>query len=158
VLQTGWAASIPYVFGFLGSLAGGWACDRLQRAGLSPLASRKAPLVAGLAAGAAFTGLALAAPGAGLAIAAISAALLFANVATASIWALAVVAAPERAVGAVGAVQNLGGLLGGAAAPIVTGVLLEASGSFAAPLALTAAAGLAGALVYLVGVARPISA
>jgi MFS family permease len=158
LLQTGWAASIPYGFGFLGSLAGGWACDRLARSGLSPLASRKAPLVAGLVGGAAFTGLALAAPGAGLAIAAISAALLFANVATASIWALAVVAAPARSVGQVGSIQNLGGLVGGAAAPIVTGALLEATGSFAAPLAVTAVAGLAGALVYLVGVVRPIRA
>lgn len=158
VLQTGWAASIPYVFGFLGSLAGGWACDRLARAGLSPLASRKAPLVGGLIAGAACTGLALAAPGAGLAVAAISAALLFANMAGASIWALAVVAAPERAVASVGAIQNLGGFLGGAAAPIATGVMLETTGGFAAPLALTAAAGFAGAMVYLVGVRRPIGA
>jgi len=158
MLQTGWAASIPYLFGFVGSLGGGWACDRLARAGLSPMASRKAPLVCGLALGAGFTGLALAAPGAGWAIAAISAALLFANVATASIWALAVVAAPERAVGRVGAIQNIGGFLGGAAAPIVTGVLVEATGAFAAPLAVTAGAGLAGALVYLVGAVRPIRA
>src|ERR1700722_15192925 len=41
--QVGWAASIPYLFGFAGSLAGGWACDRLAVAGLSQLASRKAP-------------------------------------------------------------------------------------------------------------------
>ena len=38
VPQTGWAASIPYVFGVIGSLAGGLACDRLAAAGLSPIA------------------------------------------------------------------------------------------------------------------------
>ncbi|HEX3918453.1 MAG TPA: MFS transporter [Caulobacteraceae bacterium] len=158
VLQAGWTASIPFAFGFLGSLAGGWACDRLAKAGLTALASRKVPLVTGLVAGAAFTGLAVAAPSAWLAVAAISAALMFANVATASIWALAVVAAPAAAVGRIGAVQNMGGLLGGAAAPIVTGLLFEATHAFAAPLALTAAAGLAGALVYLLGVVREIRA
>jgi MFS family permease len=158
VLQTGWTASIPYLFGAAGSLGGGWACDALQRAGLAPLASRKAPLVAGLAAGAAFTGLAVIAPGAPLAVACIAAALFCANVATAAVWALAVVAAPAGAVGRVGAAQNLGGFVGGAAAPIATGLLLDATGGFAAPLGLAAAAGLAGALVYLFGVLRPIRA
>jgi MFS family permease len=154
--QTGWAASVPYLFGFLGSLAGGWACDRLAAAGLSPLASRKAPIVAGLAGGAACTGLAILAPNGAAALIAISAALMCANVATASIWALAVAAAPERWTASVGAMQNFGGYLGGALAPIVTGVTLEATHSFVAALAITAAAGLTGAAIYLFGVRRPI--
>jgi len=157
VLQTGWTAGVPYLFGAVGSLGGGWACDALQRRGLAPLASRKAPLVAGLAGGAAFTGLAVLAPSAPLAVAAIAAALLCANVATASIWALAVVAAPPRAVGSVGAIQNLGGFVGGAVAPIATGMLVQATGGYTAPLVLAAVAGAAGALVYLVGVRRPIA-
>lgn len=155
--QVGWAATIPYLFGFLGSLTGGWACDRLAVAGLSALASRKAPIVAGLAAGAACTGLALAAPTSGSALAAICGALFAANIATAAIWALAVAAAPARFVGSVGAVQNFGGLVGGALAPIVTGLTVEATHGFAAALAITAGAGLAGAAIYLVGVRRPLA-
>jgi MFS family permease len=156
VLATGWAASVPYLFGFAGSLIGGWACDRLAAAGLSPLASRKAPIVAGLIGGAACTGLAILAPSGALALAAICGALLCANIATASIWALAVIAAPRRWTASVGAVQNFGGLMGGALAPIVTGLMLEATHSWVAALAITAAAGLGGALVYLLGVRRPI--
>ncbi len=156
VLQTGWTAGVPYLFGAAGSFFGGWACDRLAAIGFSPLASRKAPLVAGLAGGAAFTGLAVVAPGALAAVAVIAAALFCANVATAAIWALAVVAAPARAVGSVGAIQNLGGFVGGAVAPIATGALLEATGGFAAPLAAAAVAGAAGALVYLLGVRHPV--
>jgi MFS family permease len=156
VLQTGWAASVPYLFGFAGSLAGGWACDRLAAAGLTPLASRKLPIVVGLAAGAACTGLAIVAPGSMTALAAVSAALMFANVATASIWALAVVAAPARWTASVGGFQNFGGLVGGAVAPIVTGLTVEATHGFAAALAITMAAGTVGALVYLLGVRRPI--
>jgi MFS family permease len=159
--QVGWAAAVPYLFGFAGSLFGGWACDRLAAAGLSPLASRKAPIVAGLMAGAACTALALAAPGGasggGWALAAICGALFAANIATASIWALAVAAAPIRFTGTVGAVQNFGGLVGGALAPIVTGLTVEATGGFAAAMAITALAGLGGAAIYLIGVRSPLA-
>jgi MFS family permease len=156
VPQTGWAASIPYLFGVFGSLAGGLICDRLAAAGLSPIASRKLPIVAGLAIGAAFTGLTIHAPTSASAIAAISAALFFSNLAGAAIWAMAITAAPAGGVASVGAVQNFGGFLGGALAPIVTGFSVEATHSFAAALATTAAAALGGALVYLVAVRKPI--
>jgi len=155
--QVGWAASVPYLFGFAGSLAGGWLCDRLAKAGLSQLASRKAPIVAGLVGGAACTGLALAAPTGAWALAAVCGALFCANIATAAIWALAIAAAPARYVGTVGAVQNFGGFAGGALAPIVTGLTVEATRGFAAALAVTALAGLAGAAVYLFGVRAPLA-
>ena len=158
VPQTGWAASIPYLFGVLGSLVGGFACDRLAAAGLSPIASRKLPIVAGLAVGAAFTGLTILAPTSASAVAAIAAALLCSNLAGAAIWAMAITAAPPGGVASVGAVQNFGGFLGGALAPIVTGFSVEATHSFSAALATTAVAALGGALVYLVGVRRPIAA
>jgi len=155
--KTGWVAAAPYLFGFVGSLAGGWLCDRLQRAGLSPIASRKAPIVAGLAAGGAFTALAILARSDLTAVAAIAAALFFANLAGAAIWALAVSAAPTDAVASVGAIQNFGGLMGGALAPIVTGLLVEATHSFVPALATTALAAFGGAAVYLLGVRRPIA-
>jgi MFS family permease len=154
--QTGWAASIPYLFGFAGSLAGGFICDRLAAAGLSPIASRKVPIVTGLVVGAAFTGLTILAPTSGTAVAAIAVALFFANAAGAAIWALAVVAAPRGAVASVGAVQNFGGLMGGALAPVVTGFTVEATHSFTAALATTALAALAGAGVYAFAVRRPL--
>jgi MFS family permease len=157
VPQTGWAASIPYLFGVIGSLTGGFACDRLAAAGLSPIASRKLPIVAGLAVGAAFTGLTILAPTSASAIADISAALFFSNLAGAAIWAMAITVAPPGGTASVGAVQNFGGFLGGALAPIVTGLSVETTHSFAAALGTTAAAALGGAVVYLVGVRKPIS-
>jgi sugar phosphate permease len=158
VPKTGWAAAIPYLFGFAGSLTGGWACDRLARAGLSAIGSRKVPIVTGLVAGGAFTGLAILAQSDVAAIGAISAALFFANVAGAAIWALAVAAAPAGSTATVGAVQNFGGLVGGALAPIATGLMVEATGAWTSALAATALAAIGGALVYLVGVRRPIAA
>ena len=52
--------------------------------------------------------------------------------------------------------QNFGGLTGGALAPIVTGFTVEVTHGFAAALAITATAGLAGAAIYLFGVRRPL--
>jgi len=154
--KTGWVAAAPYLFGFVGSLIGGWLCDRLQRAGLSPIASRKAPIVAGLVAGGAFTALAILARGDLGAVAAIAAALFFANLAGAAIWALAVCAAPPGATASVGAIQNFGGLMGGALAPIITGLLVEATHSFVPALATTDVAAFGGAAIYLLGVRRPM--
>jgi len=158
VPKTGWLAAVPFLFGFLGSLAGGWACDRLARVGLSPILSRKAPIVAGLVAGGAFTGAAILARSDAAALVVISTALFFANVAGAAVWALAITVAPANATASVGAIQNFGGLVGGAIAPLATGLLVEATGSFVPALAVTAAAAIGGAMVYLFGVRRPIVA
>jgi MFS family permease len=156
VPKTGWLAAVPFFFGFLGSLVGGWSCDALARAGLSPILSRKAPIGAGLVAGGAFTAVAIFAGADAEVLAAISAALFFANVAGAAVWALAITVAPANATASVGAIQNFGGLVGGAIAPLATGLLVEATGSFVPALAVTAAAAIGGAMVYLIGVGRLI--
>ena len=54
-LQVGFAASVPFIFGFLGSLAGGAVSDRLAARGISPINSRKLPIAAGLIGMALFT-------------------------------------------------------------------------------------------------------
>ena len=154
--KTGWLAAIPFAFGVVGSLTGGWLCDRLARGGLSPIASRKVGIVGGMLAGAAFTALAIGAASDAWAVAAVSAAIFFSNLAGASIWTLVSTAAPADAVGRVGGAQNFGGLVGGALAPMVTGALVQATHSFVAALASTAGVATLGALIYLFGVGRPI--
>ena len=54
-LQVGFAASVPFIFGFMGSLAGGAFSDRLAARGISPINSRKLPIAAGLVGMALFT-------------------------------------------------------------------------------------------------------
>ena len=54
-VQIGFAASVPFIFGFLGSLAGGAFSDRLAARGISPINSRKLPIAAGLIGMATFT-------------------------------------------------------------------------------------------------------
>lgn len=156
IAHTGVVAAIPYVAGFLGSLFGGWVCDRLVRGGFSPINSRKLPIVIGMIGMASFTVLAALASSNTLAVTYIVAAMFLGNMSGATIWALAVVAAPAKGVGSLGGMQNFGGFLGGALAPMVTGFIVEVTNSFVPALILAAVVGIGSALIYLVVVQRPV--
>jgi sugar phosphate permease len=156
IAHTGVVASIPYVFGFAGSLFGGWSCDRLMAGGFSPINSRKLPIIVGMIGMASFTVLAALATSNLVAVACITVAMFLGNMAGATIWALAVVAAPAKGVGSLGGMQNFGGFLGGALAPMVTGFIVEVSHSFVPALILAAVVGIGSALIYLVVVQRPV--
>jgi sugar phosphate permease len=156
IAHTGIVAAIPYVFGFLGSLFGGWVCDRLVRGGFSPINSRKLPVIIGMVGMAAFTVLAAGTPSNTVAVLCITVAMFLGNMSGATIWALAVVAAPAKGVGSLGGMQNFGGFLGGALAPMVTGFIVQLTHSFVPALVLAAVVGIGSALIYLVVVQRPV--
>ena len=64
-------------------------------------------------------------------------------------WTLATdVLTTPRFVASVGSIQNFGGFLGGACAPIGTGLLVDRFGSFTAALLVTAALALVSAAMY----------
>ncbi len=148
--KTGIVAAIPFAFGVLGSIAGGWIADWLMRRGFSPVNSRKAPVIIGLFGMVVFTVVAAVTPSDVLAVAAISAALMFGAAASGMSWALSSVAAPANCTASLGAIQNFGGYLGGALAPTVTGFIVQATGNFEPALLVSAAIGLVSALAYLV--------
>ena len=68
----------------------------------------------------------------------LAAALFCANLATTAGWALAASLAPPPLVATVEAMANIGGSVGGSLAPLLTGVLAEATGSFTPALWLAA--------------------
>lgn len=148
--KTGWVSAIPFAFGVVGSIGGGAIADRLMAAGFSPINSRKLPVIVGLLGMAAFTVVAAETPSNTIAVACISAALMFGACASGMSWALASVAAPSNCTASLGAIQNFGGYLGGALAPTITGFIVQSTGSFVPALLVSAAIGLASALVYLV--------
>ncbi len=154
--HTGWLAAIPYVFGIVGSLFGGWLADKLVRAGFSPVNSRKLPIITGMIGAAGCTIFAALIPSNTAAIAAISVALFAGNLAGATIWALAVVAAPSKGVASLGSMQNFGGFLGGALAPMLTGFIVQATNSFVPALILAAVVSVLSAFVYLIVVREPV--
>lgn len=148
--KTGLVAAIPFAFGVIGSVGGGWIADRLMRAGFSPVNSRKLPVIVGLLGMAGFTVVAAEAASDTVAVAAISAALMFGACASGMSWALASIAAPSNCTASLGSIQNFGGYLGGALAPTITGFIVQATGSFVPALLVSAAIGLVSALIYLV--------
>lgn len=154
--SSGWIVAIPYLGGTLGMLSSGWVADALLARGLTPIASRKWPVCIGLIFAALFTVPAAYTPSLTLAILFISLALFFVNLACGGAWALVSVAAPRRLVASLGSVQNFGGYLGGSAAPILTGVIVDSTHSFVNALLISAAVSLAGALIYLFGVKDPV--
>jgi MFS family permease len=154
--HTGWVAAIPYVFGVIGSLFGGWVCDRLMHSGMTPVNSRKLPIILGMFGAAACTIFAALTPSNTAAVGAIAAAVFCGNCAGATIWALAVVAAPSKGVASLGSMQNFGGFLGGATAPMLTGFIVQATGSFVPALVLSAVIAVISALIYLLVVRRPV--
>jgi sugar phosphate permease len=159
IKATGWATAVPFVAGIFGSLFGGWLCDRLMlRHGLSPLNSRKYPMAAAL------TGMALCTVAAALvesnllAIVFISGAMFLGYVSTSSAWAMASVAAPTNCTASLGSMQNFGGYLGGALAPMITGFIVQGTGSFVPALLFSAAVGLICAVGYVLIIRQPITA
>ncbi|WP_051356497.1 MFS transporter [Azorhizobium doebereinerae] len=157
--KTGWLAAIPYLFGVVGSIGTGYVADRLMRAGLSPINSRRFPAVVALVLMGTFTYLAAIAPSTNLAVACIAVVMFGAGASSAMGWALVSVCAPENNTGSLGSIMNFGGYIGGALAPTVTGFIVQATGSFVPALVVGALIGLASAAVYLLVLPnRPITA
>jgi sugar phosphate permease len=157
-LKVGFAASVPFIFGFMGSLAGGAFSDRLAARGISPINSRKLPIAAGLVGMAVFTVPAALTHNGNLAVGCIAMAMFCGAAATANAWALVTATAPSSYVASLGAIQNFGGYFGGSFAPVITGYVVDSTGSFTLPLLVGATVAVASALVYLFVVREPISA
>lgn len=152
----GWVMIIPYLAGTFGQLSSGVLADHLLARGMQPINSRRLPLCIGLVFAALFTIPAAYTPSLTLAIACISGAMYFINLASGSSWALVSVAAPRRLVASLGSLQNFGGYLGGSLAPIITGVIVDRTGSFVYALVIAAVVALAGAVSYVLLVRDPI--
>ncbi|MGY5956789.1 MFS transporter [Kosakonia sp. BK9b] len=155
---TGWIASIPFLAGILGVLVGGMLSDRLVRRGLPAITSRKVPIVLGAALAACFVAPIPFVDSTPLAIALLAMGYFFSQMPQGALWTLASDIAPKDQVASLGAIQNFGGFLGAALAPIVTGIILDATGKFTYVFLLGAGLLCLGALSYSLFVRKKISA
>lgn len=152
-----WAA-VPLTAGFIGAIAGGVISDRLGRLGMDAAAACRRPVIVGLITAGICTVAAGYVADLWFAIALMSLGLFAANVSSSCGWALAAVIAPVNAVATLEAIQNVGGSVGGALAPLISGILLQHTGSFVPAFVLAGGIALACAAIYATMTTRKILA
>ena len=146
--KTGLLASVPLICAFFGALAGGWVSDRLVRGGMELIASRRLPLILGLLGSAVFTGLAAIATGAGMAVTCIAISMFCMQFGITCKWILVTAITPQAYCASAASNQNFAGFLGGTLSPILTGFIVDVTGSFVVALAIGAVITLIGAALF----------
>nr|WP_295741585.1 MFS transporter [uncultured Acidocella sp.] len=156
IAKSGWVAALPYIFAIFGSLSGGFVVDKLMVRGFSRVASRLVPLCTAMALNALLVVAVALINDNTLAVACLCGSLFCGTVSTACAWAMVSVIAPANCTGSLGAMQNFGGYVGGALAPMVTGFIVQATGSFVPALLVGAGMCVFAAVAYST-IRRPIT-
>lgn len=129
--QLGIYASLPWIGGAIGEISGGWYTKRLlEKSNHSPMMIKRAVI----SINALITGIAVClipfVNGIETTIAVLTIALFCISSMQGRAWALSGDVAPRSMVASVGSIQNFGGYFGGAFAPIVAGMIVDATGSY----------------------------
>ena len=144
---------LAYLLMALSTTAAGWVSDLWIAAGGSPTLVRKTFMCAGQIA----TGILLAAcvvSGTQLAVAWLLLATVAWGVSASNTWAITQTLAGPLAAGKWTGLQNFMGNLAGVAAPALTGLLLDRTGRFFWPFAITALITMAGSLTWIFAVGK----
>lgn len=147
--KAGLLSAVPYLAGGVAVLLGGRVSDLLVARGAAPLNARRWTM----AAGALLTAVALAATamshGPVLAVVLLTTGMFTYSLCSGPYWTIGndVIRSP-RLCGSVSSIQNFGGFLGGAFAPVATGLMVDHLGGFVPALLVTAALALVSAALY----------
>lgn len=146
LLKTGVYGMLPFLFGAVFAFLGGVVSDRWVRVNKN---GRKFAMVIGLLFGAAVIPAVF--------VSAWTWALVFLTIAESGVmfsngaaWGACSEIAPRDQTASVASMQNFGGNVGGYLAPLLTGILVQASGSFVSALVLAGVLAVVGAIFYLV--------
>ena len=139
-------STIPWLLGFVGLAAGGPLSDLIFRWTGQALLARKIVLVGGLLAAAIAIALAGTAQTATGAVALMAAAVFCMYLTGNTYWAVILDTVPAARVGGVGGFVHFIANCGGIVAPLVTGFIVQATGSFISAFLLTGAIAVLGAL------------
>ena len=146
--RTGILAALPQFAGFFGGVLGGYLSDWLARRDMDPIDSRKVPTIIGLVIAGLLTAVAPFIADTGWSLAVMSTAMFFAYGAGSCSWALGATLTPPHLVATLESVQNIGGSIGGALAPLVTGLIVQYTHAFDLGFIVAAVASLIGAAGY----------
>jgi len=147
--DSGWLASLPFLCGIIGVVFGGWLSSRLVQRGVGTVRARKIPIVGGALLAAASVLPVAYVDNTALAVALLSVGYFASQVPIGCLWTLASDIAPSNQVASLGAIQNFGGFMGAAVAPVVTGAILTATdGNYTLVFLIGGVLLLVGALSY----------
>ena len=149
LLKSGIVSALPFWAGVVGTLGGGWLGDYLIQRGVSTTLSRKSIIGAGLSVSTVLVVTAAYVEQSWLAVTLLTFCVGFLRLATGSVNSFPIDLAPRTMVGALTGIQNFFGSIGGLLAPIVTGYIVNATGSFASSFVVAGAMALFGALSYM---------
>jgi len=148
IARTGYLASIPLICSMFGSFWGGYASDRLIARGMPIVQARKLPAALGYLGSAIFTGFAAHSTAPAPAILWISLAMFSLYFAVAAKWTLITAVSPQDFCGSCSSIQNFGSYLGGACSPVLTGLIVDRTGSFVLALTIGGIVMAVGAAIY----------
>lgn len=149
--HAGFLAAVPYLAGGIAVLLGGKLSDTLIVRGMDAFKARRY-VIAGASVLTAITMFATAlSTGPVLAVVLLTLGMFTYSLASANYWAIATNAvSTSRYVASIGSIQNFGGFIGGACAPIITGLLVDRFGGFIPALILAGGLALLSAFLYAV--------
>ncbi|QIQ20539.1 MFS transporter [Zophobihabitans entericus] len=148
ISKAGLGASFPYIMAMVGLLCSGFLSDALMRKGLSRTFSRKLPAILGLGLAGTMCLVNFFEDRPIIAIAILSFAF-FANAVSNIGWVIISDIVPTKVVGTIGGFFNVSGNLAGIATPIIMGVILQTTGSFAYSMYYISAVSVMGALSHI---------
>lgn len=124
-------ASIPWFGGIIGAVAGGYITKKMvDRQWAAPLVAKRILIsICSILAGITVILLPYV-TGLSLTITFLTIALFLLSAISSSAWALPGDIAPPALVASIGSIQNFGGYFGGALSPLITGMIVDATGSY----------------------------
>ena len=155
--NTGWAAAIPYLAAAIGAIyAGRVTLMLVRRSGMSSIKSKKAVLIWGCITLGVLLCVVPFVHDLVLAMVVLCIALALVAAIQAQSWALTSDIVPDTHAARFGGIMNFGGYFGGALAPIVTGVIVDNTGSYVLPFIVAGVIAALGAVFYGFMVHKPI--
>ena len=157
IANSGWLAAVPYLGAAILGITGGWVMTRYaKKAGRDPLLAKRHVMSAAAVIAGILICLIPFVDSLPLALAVMTVALGFVATMQAAAWAMPGDIVDNSQVASVGAIQNFGGYFGGAFAPLLTGVIADATGSYAPSFVIGGIIAALAAVAYTVLVREPI--
>lgn len=159
IANTGWAASVPYLAAALGAIFAGRVTLILARKyAMTSMGSKKTILVGGCVALGVLLCLVPFVQNLALALVVLSLALALVAAVQAQSWAISSDIVPDSHAARFGGIMNFGGYFGGALAPIVTGMVVDATGSYTPSFLVAGVIAALGGVSFGLLVRKPIHA